>query len=137
MNSHELEAAFIKFIENARTTEEDNAIRLKHYIEGTNEWGILIKRPEEEVPTDPKEDNALPNENVNNYYLGNILKSVFEKLLGKSEVEAKDHSDKLVVSIVGLDFGGKKTIGKKAAAKYGFNLINVDKLIEEKLKDYI
>jgi hypothetical protein len=46
MNSHELEAAFIKFIENAHTVEEDNTIRLKHYIEGTNEWGIPIKRPE-------------------------------------------------------------------------------------------
>jgi hypothetical protein len=37
-------------------------------------------RPEEEVPTDPKEDNALPNEAVNNYYLGNILRNIFSNL---------------------------------------------------------
>lgn len=39
--------------------------------------GFKVTRPDEEVPTDPKEDNALPNQNINNYYLGNVLHSIF------------------------------------------------------------
>ena len=41
-------------------------------MDGSHEWGFPITRPEEEVPTDPKEENALPDEAVNNCYLGNI-----------------------------------------------------------------
>jgi hypothetical protein len=41
---------------------------------------MSIARPDEEVPIDPKEDNALPSDPVNNYYLGNILRTIFEKL---------------------------------------------------------
>ena len=55
-------------------------MRLKHYVDGTHEWGFPVNRPEEEVPNDPKEDNALPNESVNNFYLGNILHTVFKQL---------------------------------------------------------
>jgi hypothetical protein len=37
------------------------------------------------VPVDPTEDNSLPIEVVNNYYLGNILKKVFEELYSENE----------------------------------------------------
>jgi hypothetical protein len=67
----------IKFVEGTKTEEDQHALRLKHYIEGTHEWGFKVARPDEEVPTDPKEDNALPNQAVNNYYLGNILHNIF------------------------------------------------------------
>ena len=60
-------------------------MRLKHYVDGSHEWGFEIVQPQEEVPTDPKEENALPSENVNNYYLGNILRSVYEKLYCSKE----------------------------------------------------
>jgi hypothetical protein len=73
----------VKFIAGT-PDEEESTLKMKHYIEGSHEWNIPITRPEEDVSTNPKDDNALPNETVNNYYLGNILKSIFEKCLSNA-----------------------------------------------------
>jgi hypothetical protein len=69
---------------------------------------------------------------VNNYYLGNILRTVFEKLYAPSnesqEIEAS--SEKLLISIVGLDYARKHFLAENIKAKHKFNVIYVDKLIE-------
>lgn len=92
----------MKFISETPDNEE-SSLKLKHYIEGSHEWNIEITRPEEEVSTNPKDDNALPNETLNNFYLGNILKTVFEKHYQNSSnnLDVKS-SDRLVISLLGL-----------------------------------
>jgi hypothetical protein len=110
---------------------------VKHYIEASNEWGFPIVRPEEEVPTDPKEDNSLPNGYVNNYYLGNVLRNVFEKQIGSPPKEIySSPPNKALVSLIGLDFARKHYVAEKVAVQHGFTVIEVDKLIESKLKDW-
>jgi len=37
----------IKFVKGAKTPEEEAALRLKHYVDGTHEWGFPVTRPEE------------------------------------------------------------------------------------------
>jgi hypothetical protein len=81
------------------------------------------------VSTNPVDDNALPNENVNNYYLGNILKLVFEKQLKVIEKRENIESNKIVLSLIGLDFAKKHFLANLIKEKYNFNVILVEKLI--------
>jgi hypothetical protein len=82
------------------------------------------------VSTNPKDDNSLPNETVNNFYLGNILKTVFEKHYhGPSSENVVASSDRIVISLMGLEFARKHQISHIIAEKYKFEIIEVEKLI--------
>lgn len=65
-------------MQSAQSKKEIAELELKNYIQGKGEWSIEIKRDNAEQPVDPTEENSLPNTVVNNYYLGNILKTVFQ-----------------------------------------------------------
>lgn len=92
---------------------------------------MSIVRPEEEVSTDPKDDNSLPNDYVNNYYLGNVLRNIFEQQIGTpSKAIYSSPPNKILISVIGLDFARKHYVTEKIASQNGFKVIEVDKLIE-------
>lgn len=49
---------------------------LRNYIQGKGEWEIQIKK-EGETSQNPVEDGAIPSKVVNNYFLGNTLRTIF------------------------------------------------------------
>ena len=75
---------------------------------------------------------------VNNYYLGNILKTVFsERYEGSVEKKsAPETKCENLISILGLEFAGKTELSKRIKEHYGFNLVFINDLIENVLKDY-
>ena len=74
---------------------------------------------------------------MNNYYLGNILKTVFEDIYStdsKSEVSAIQNEN--LISLLGLEFAGKKTIAEEIRNRYGLSILQIDELISKKLQEY-
>jgi hypothetical protein len=69
--------------------------------------------------------------------LGNVLRDIFERHIDqKKSEEYSSPPDKLFVSLIGLDFARKHHIASKVAAQYGFQIIQVEKLVEARLKDW-
>lgn len=66
-----------EFVESASSKKQVADLELKNYVLGRGEWNIEINKDSEEQTTEPTEDNSLPLAVVNNYYLGNILKTIF------------------------------------------------------------
>jgi hypothetical protein len=84
------------------------------------------------VSTNPKDDNSLPNETVNNFYLGNILKTVFEKHYhGPSSENVVASSDRIVISLMGWEFARKHQI------YFDYNGIGGIKLLQFTITVYI
>ena len=70
-----------------------------------------MNKDSEEQPEDPLEENALPLNVVNNYYLGNILKTVFENIYEtESTSEPSIVKSENLISLLGLEFSGKKSL---------------------------
>jgi hypothetical protein len=65
-----------EFVEGVGDKEDVAALELQNYVTGKGEWNLKIKRPED-APTDPTQDNAIPDKVVNNYTLGNILRNLY------------------------------------------------------------
>ena len=89
-NKEELNPTFLnhlfdEFVEFSTTKEDVAKLELKNYIEGKGEWNIEVTKDSEEQSTEPTEDNSLPLKVVNNYYLGNILKTVFSDIYSTEE----------------------------------------------------
>ncbi len=70
---------FSEFIEGAETKEDIAKLEVENYVHGKGEWNIPVKRKTEDIPTDPIQENALPDKVVNNYALGNILRLLYSK----------------------------------------------------------
>lgn len=82
-NEGELDEVFLthlfdEFVHSTSSKKEIAELELSNYIHGKGEWNIEIKRDNPEQPVEPTEENSLPNTVINNYYLGNILKTVFK-----------------------------------------------------------
>ncbi len=57
---------------------------------------------EGEEITEPKEENILAKGIVNNYYLGNILREVFEKLhKNSSEKQSEEFEPEVLICLMG------------------------------------
>ena len=109
---------------------------LEDYIQGKNSWEPFHNFEE---PKDLVEDEKyIPNKSINNYYLGNAIHSIINN---KYKIEIKCEENKsiflaLKVSIIGNTFSGKESVGKFLKEKFGVELIFVEKLIEEIVKNY-
>ena len=106
---------------------------LRHYIRGEHEWAVPVTRPEEDVSTEPADDNALPNSYVNNYFLGNILKDIFSRIHPKQKEATPCQSSSIVVCLIGLDFAGKHTLKSIAEEELAFTTIEAEKVVEQRL----
>ena len=74
---------------------------------------------------------------VNNYYLGNILKTVFNELYSENKVEeSTDKKCQNLVALLGLEFAGKKELAHQIKDQYGFNVICIEDLIQGKLSNF-
>lgn len=132
-----LDHLFDEFIESTASKSDIARLELRNYIEGKGEWNIEIKKDTEEQPTEPAEDNSLPLNVVNNYYLGNILKMIFEEVYAlESTSEVSTIRNENLISLLGLEFAGKKTLAQEIKNRYGLSVIQIDELITKKLKDY-
>ncbi len=58
-------------------------------MHGRGQWNLPVKRKTEDQPIDPTLDNAMPEKVTNNYYLGNILKSLYQKKFNNVKIEKK------------------------------------------------
>ena len=132
----ELHAEFVKFV-TATPDADEGSLSVQHYVEGSHEWNIPVARPEEDVSSNPKEDNALPNETVNNYYLGNILRTIFEKQHQRPAEEEEKAPERLVIALLGLEFGRKHQLAATMAEKYQFEVVEVEQLVQRKLNDWL
>lgn len=74
---------------------------------------------------------------VNNYYLGNILKTVFSEIYSPNKVENNsERKCQNLVALLGLEFAGKNQLACQIKDQYGFKVISINQLIEGKLKDF-
>lgn len=90
-NQQELDNVFVthlldEFVHQVKDKKSIAQLELNNYIHGRGEWNIELRRDNEEQPVDPTADNGLPNAVVNNYYLGNILKTVFKDIYERQDL---------------------------------------------------
>lgn len=104
-----------------------------------------------EQPENPEADQKyIPNEPINNFYLGNIIKFLIVKVLQEKSplLDKKSIQDflfddvipnylPLKISVLGYDFSGKKTLISHLKRKYDLNVLSLDVLIEEALSKVI
>lgn len=118
-----------EFVSDSKSPQQLAELEMKNYIQSKGEWQVEIKKDNEEQPEDPTVDNALPLKVINNYYLGNILKTLFAEIYKQEEQKQTAVQNKYFVSLLGLEFSGKTSIAAKIKEKFGFNVIFIDSLI--------
>lgn len=101
---------------------------MKNYLEGKNNWNFVVARAPNQ-PQEVEKENAVPSEAVNNYYLGNILKSLFGRYYQEKGKEEEEGGRELGVCLLGLEFAGKKTLAEQIANEYNLSIISPVKLI--------
>lgn len=83
------------------------------YLFARNWWAFIPARKDE--PVEPTEDNAIPEQPVDNKQFGNLVRSILKETYPQDKVKVVPVAtrDQIVVSVGGLSFAGKKDLSRK------------------------